>query len=148
MTAPEDVVDWPDLDDPGTWLPWANNWRSLRALNMVCTAVDTQRGEFVITDMPFPPNVNGSVNGGLVAAAADQAMGIMGVLSSPPGSMLATATLHMSYHRPAMLPLTLRAQVLPGGRRTRFIEVVVESGTGDRCATAQGAMSATGGGTR
>lgn len=148
MTAPENVADWPDLDDPGSWLPWANNWRSLRALNMTCVAVTAQHGEFVIEEMPFPPNPNDSVNGGMLAAAADQVFGVMGTLSSPPGSIPATATLHMSYHRPATLPLRFRAQVLPGGRRTKFIEVVIESATGDRCATAQGSMAVAGGGPR
>jgi uncharacterized protein (TIGR00369 family) len=145
MPHSDDAIAWPDLDAPDTWIDWANNWVTLRALNMVCTALDAQRGEFTIDNIPFPPNPNGSVNGGMLAAAADQTLGIIATLSSAAGSIPATATLHMWYHRPAMLPLTVRANVLPGGRRTKFVEVVFEDTTGKRCATAHGTMIAVGG---
>lgn len=144
MTLSEDATAWPDLDAPETWIDWANNWPTLRALNIVCTALEAQRGEFTIDNIPFPPNPNGSVNGGMLAAAADQTLGIMSALTSAVRSVPATATLHMWYHRPAMLPLTVRANVLPGGRKTKFIEVVFEDAAG-RCATCHGTMITVGG---
>jgi uncharacterized protein (TIGR00369 family) len=142
MTLSEDAISWPDLDAPATWPDWANSWSTLRALNMVCTAVDAQSGEFFIDEMPFPPNPNGSVNGGMLACAADQVLGIMSTLSSTAGSVPATATLHMWFHRPATLPVMFHAKVLPGGRKTKFIEVAIEDAAGNRCATAHGTMIA------
>jgi uncharacterized protein (TIGR00369 family) len=140
MTLVEDANTWPDLDAPDTWVDWANGWHTLRALNIQCTAVEAHSGEFSIADVAFPANPNGSVNGGILAAAADQILGIMGTLNSPAGAVPATATLHMWYHRPATTPLAIRAQVLPGGRKTKFIEVVIDDAAGNRCATAHGTM--------
>jgi acyl-coenzyme A thioesterase PaaI-like protein len=84
------------------------------------------------------------VNGGIVAAAADQVMGAVTRRVSEKEVLPATASLHIQFHLPALAPLTFRAILLGGGRRTKFIEVVVEDRDGNRCATSQGTMIAGG----
>ncbi|ORW23284.1 hypothetical protein AWC19_12055 [Mycobacterium palustre] len=90
------------------------------------------------------PNPNGAVNGGTVAAAADQIMGALTMRMSAAGLLPATGSLHIQYHLPARAPLTFRATALGGGQRTKFVEVVVEDRSGNRCATSQGTMIAGG----
>jgi uncharacterized protein (TIGR00369 family) len=90
------------------------------------------------------PNPNGAVNGGIVVAAADQVMGAMAMRVSEEGQLPATGSLHIQYHRPALAPIVFSATPLGGGRRLKFIEVVVEDRDGNRCATSHGTLVAGG----
>jgi hypothetical protein len=54
--------------------------------------------------------------------------------------MPATGSLHIRIRRPALAPLTFRAAALGGGRRIKFVEVVIEDRHGNRCATGQSTM--------
>src|SRR5262249_8971186 len=81
---------------------------------------------------------------GIVAAAADQVMGALTRRTSDNGVLPATGSFHIQFHLPALAPLTFRAKSLGGGRRTKFVEVVVEDKNGNRCATSQGTMIAGG----
>ena len=127
------TVDWP---------AWANTLPFCRDLGLVCNELNTESAEFRMARPALTPNPNGAVNGGIVAAAADQVMGALTRRTSDDGALPVTGSFHIQFHLPAMAPLTFRGTSLGGGRRTKFVEVVVEDRDGNRCATSQGTMIA------
>jgi uncharacterized protein (TIGR00369 family) len=136
------IATMPAHEDPhDAWMAWATAYPTLRAVNMRCVELGDRSGTFRIDEVPFPPNPNGAVNGGIVALAADQAMGILAARTAPTGSVPVTAVLSVSFHAPARLPLSLRAEVVPGGRNVSTVEVVVRGADGARCASATGTMA-------
>lgn len=133
---------WPSPDAPvEEWVAWANGWRSVAALNMVCLGLDETGGDFFVESVPFPANPNGAVNGGMLAAIADQVFGILAMWASPM-FVPATANLQVEFHRPLTGSATIRGEVLPGGRRLQFLEAVLRDDRGRRCVTAHGTMVA------
>ncbi|GAA0609092.1 hypothetical protein GCM10009547_08930 [Sporichthya brevicatena] len=122
------------------WAEWANGTPQLRGLGIECTAAADGTAEFTVSSVPYVPNPNGSVNGGMLSAIADQVMGVLTAMACPPGYLAATASLHIQFHRPAHAPLDVRGALLPGGSRVKFVEVVIRDRTGEHCATAQGTM--------
>jgi uncharacterized protein (TIGR00369 family) len=126
------------------WLAWANALPFCRDIGLVCVELDTESAVFRMERPALTPNPNGAVNGGIVAAAADQVMGALTRRTSDNGLLPATASFHIQFHLPALAPITFRARSLGGGRRTKFVEVVVEDRSGNRCATSQGTMIAGG----
>lgn len=132
----------PPAPDAGLsdWLAWADNLPLCRELGLVCRELDDERGLFTVEAVPMSANPNGSVNGGLVAALTDQAMGVMAVRGAEPGYFPATAALQTQFHSPAFAPLMLKAFVVGGGRRVRYVEVLVEDRIGNRCVTSHGTM--------
>jgi uncharacterized protein (TIGR00369 family) len=130
--------------DAEQWIGWANNLPLCRDLGMRCVEFDEASAVFVMERPALTPNPNGAVNGGIVAAAADQVMGAVTLRMSRKGMLPATGSLHIQYHRPALAPITFRAASLGGGNRTKFVEVIVEDRFGTRCATSQGTMIAGG----
>jgi uncharacterized protein (TIGR00369 family) len=123
------------------WLEWATAYPTVRALNLVCRELSPHGATFFFDDVPFPPNPNGAVNGGMVALAADQVMGVLAARCAPTGSVPVTAVLNVQFHSPAQPPLTFRAHVLPGGRFIQTVEVLTIDADGRRCATATGTMA-------
>lgn len=73
---------------------------------------------------------------------ADQLLGVLAARVIEPGLLPATGTLHAQFHRPSVVPLALRGELISTGRRLAFIEVVVVDEAGRRCATCQGTMLA------
>jgi len=143
-TAP-DIAWWhPASDETVDWLAWANALPYCQNLGLVCVELNAASATFRMDSSTLTPNPNGAVNGGTVAAAADQIMGALTMRMSEPGLLPATGSLHIQFHLPAWAPLTFRATALGGGRRTKFVEVVVEDRSGNRCATSQGTMIAGG----
>lgn len=146
MTAPsnagtEHLHNRPGPDAPGAdWAAWANETPQLRGLGITCVDAGPAGAEFTVTTVPYAPNPNGSVNGGMLAAMADQAMGVLAAMSCPPGYLAATSSLHIQFHKPARAPLGFSARLLPGGNRVKFVEVVITDCDGNHCATAQGTM--------
>jgi len=128
------------------WLTWANTLPYCRDVGLVCAEFNATSAVFRMERSTMTPNPNGAVNGGTVAAAADQIMGALTMRMSEPGLLPATGSLHIQFHSPARAPLTFRATGLGGGRRTKFVEVAVEDRDGNRCATSQGTMIAGGSG--
>ena len=126
------------------WLTWANALPYCRDVGLVCVEFNATSATFHMERSTLTPNPNGAVNGGTVAAAADQIMGALTMRMSGAGLLPATGSLHIQFHLPARAPLTFRATALGGGRRTKFVEVVVEDRNGNRCATSQGTMIAGG----
>ncbi len=145
-TAP-DVAWWhPAPGETVDWLAWANALPYCRNLGLECLELNEGSATFRMECSTLTPNPNGAVNGGTVTAAADQIMGAVTMRMSDEGLLPATGSLHIQFHSPAWAPLTFRATALGGGRRTKFVEVVVEDRKGNRCATSQGTMIAGGSG--
>jgi acyl-coenzyme A thioesterase PaaI-like protein len=136
VEAPVDPPPGPD-DSDEAWTAWANGTPAVRAMAMVCEVLGQASAVFGLRRAPFPNNRSGAVNGGMVASACDQAVGLLASRNALPGMRPVTATLHLQYHGLALPPLTLRAAMLPGGKRTMFLEVVVFDHEGRRCASCQ-----------
>jgi uncharacterized protein (TIGR00369 family) len=134
----------PDGDSDADWAAWANTLPFCLDLGLQCQELTRDHAVFQMARPALTPNPNGAVNGGIVAAAADQVLGAMAMRVSQPGQLPATGSLHIQYHLPAMAPIVFSATPLGGGRRLKFIEVVVTDRNGNRCATSQGTMVAGG----
>ncbi len=128
-----------DSDD--AWRTWADVYPSFSSAGLRCVEIAGDTAVFDFTETPFPLNPNGAVNGGIVALAADQVMGVLGARVAPTGSMPVTAVLNVQYHAPAIAPLRMKARALHSGRSLQTIEVVVHDARGRRCATATGTMA-------
>ncbi len=122
------------------WIAWANGTGQLRGLGIRCTEVGEGSAEFSVASVPYIPNPNGSVNGGMLAAIADNAMGVLTAMACPPEYLAATASLHIQFHKPARAPLDVSARMLPSGSRVKYVEVRISDDQGNHCATAQGTM--------
>jgi uncharacterized protein (TIGR00369 family) len=146
ISAGDATVPWWDPAPGPTvdWLGWANALPFCRDIGLVCVELGAESAVFRMERPALTPNPNGAVNGGIVAAAADQVMGALTRRTSDNGILPATGSLHIQFHRPALAPLTFRGRSLSGGRRTKFVEVVVTDKDGNRCATSQGTMIAGG----
>jgi uncharacterized protein (TIGR00369 family) len=127
--------------DPATWIAWVNRLPQLTQLGMVCTDLALGEAIFHLEEVPLGPNPNGSVNGGLVAAVVDQAMGAVAMLDVPAGHVINTASLHVQYLRPAHVPLTIRGVVTKPGRRLIFVDVQVTDREGRVTNIASGTMA-------
>jgi uncharacterized protein (TIGR00369 family) len=149
MAPPNDVVDEsafavpPPITEERAWRDWADALPASRELGLVCTEV---RGDGVVTEMarsPWPLNPNASVFGGLVMAAVDQALGLAAMAAKFPDGITATASLTYNFVRPAVLPLTISAEVVRAGRTLVALTGTVRDGQGRVCGTAAGTWSAT-----
>jgi uncharacterized protein (TIGR00369 family) len=143
-TASDTAWWYPTSGETVNWLTWANALPYCRDLGLECVELNATSAIFRMERSTLAPNPNGAVNGGTVAAAADQIMGALTMRMSAAGLLPATGSLHIQFHLPARAPLTFRATALGGGQRTKFVEVVVEDRNGNRCATSQGTMIAGG----
>lgn len=148
MAPDEDTPDLPWWLPAGNtdadWMEWAKVLPFCRDLGLVCVEFSETEAVFRMDKPALTVNPNGAVNGGVVAAAADQMMGVMSMRVTGPDQSPATASFHIQYHSPAFAPLTFRATSLGGGRRMKFIEVTVADRDGNRCATSHGTMVANG----
>ena len=76
-TAP-DMAWWlPASDATADWLAWANALPYCRDLGLLCVELEAASATFRMERSTLTPNPNGAVNGGTVAAAADQIMGAL-----------------------------------------------------------------------
>jgi uncharacterized protein (TIGR00369 family) len=124
------------------WLEWANQLPICVAIGLRCTALDDGGGEFGLQSSAWPLNPNGAVNGGLVIAAVDQAMGVVACGALPDRCLPATATINAAFLRPAFAPLHLRATVRQAGRRLVFVAVDVEDREGRLAVACTSTMAA------
>jgi len=138
------MLDYPEQADNrapygGTaadWRRWAEEMPLSRAFAVTSPAVEPGRAVLELVESPIALNPIGSVHGGVVAAIADQAMGVVFMATMPRGLLPATASLSVEYHRPAYLPLTFTARVTSSGRTMLFCDVEVTGGDGkvsNRC---------------
>jgi uncharacterized protein (TIGR00369 family) len=109
-------------------------------MGLRCTGFRPGWGTFVLAASPWPANPNGAVHGGLVAACADQCMGVVAVSVLDECRRPATATMNVEYQRPAMPPLSFEARVGRVGRTLQFVSVDVRDGRGRLAARVSGAM--------
>ena len=142
MTNADTPSPWWDPAPDVDWVQWGNDLPFAQDIGMQCQVLEHDSAVFRMEKSVLTLNPNRAVNGGLVAAAADQVMGALARRNGDRGDVPATATLHIQYHLPAMPPLTFRATTLGGGRSIKFIEVVVLDADGNRCATSSGTMAA------
>src|SRR5690349_572163 len=82
------------------WQAWADVYPTFASAGLRCVTMGRQTATFAFDGTPFPLNPNGAVNGGIVALAVDQIMGVMGARIAPTGSMPVTAALTVHYHSP------------------------------------------------
>jgi len=136
LPTPPPSGDWPQ------WLGWANELPNLAELGLRCERVGPGSVLIKLDRSVLSLNPNGAVNGGLVCAAADQAMGLVALTTLEPGALPATATLNAEFLRPAFAPLTFQAVVSQHGRRLVFVSVAVEDGGGRLCVRFSGTMAA------
>lgn len=128
-------------DDDRAWMDWANAYPSVAAVGLRCTAISEASATFSLIEPPFPVNPNGSVNGGVLALAFDQIMGVAAGRAAPTGSMPATVSLNVSFHRPSRGPLRFESELIPGGRTVVVVHVVALDESRRRCASATGTMA-------
>jgi uncharacterized protein (TIGR00369 family) len=132
----------PCHEDPDEdWIAWADAYPTLSGAGLRCVTMGRTQASFEYVGTPFPLNPNGAVNGGIVALAVDQIMGVMGARVAPTGTMPVTAVLQVSYHSPAIEPLRMDATAVYAGRNLQTIEVVVHDARGRRCSSATGTMA-------
>jgi uncharacterized protein (TIGR00369 family) len=124
------------------WLEWANGLPAFVELGLRCEQIDAGHALIRLERSVWTQNPNGGVNGGLVCAAADQAMGLVALTMMEAGALPATATLHAEFLRPAFAPLTFRAAVSQRGRRIVFVTVDVEDASGRLAVKCSGTMAA------
>jgi uncharacterized protein (TIGR00369 family) len=123
------------------WIGWADALPNLSEIGLRAERIGAGAATLKLEQSVLSLNPNGGVNGGLICAAADQAMGVVALTALPPGSLPATATLHAEFLRPAFPPLTLLAAVSQSGRRLVFVSVDVEDVTGRLCVRFTGTMA-------
>lgn len=90
---------------------------------------------------PWFSNGSFSINGGLLAWAADFTMGAAVYSTLPAGDLFATLDMHIRFIRPANIdsgPLTLTGQVLHRGRQLRVSSCDIDNADGKRVAMATG----------
>jgi uncharacterized protein (TIGR00369 family) len=124
------------------WLEWADALPNLSEIGLRAERIGAGDAVVILERPVLSLNPNGGVNGGLICAAADQAMGVVALTALKPGSLPATATLHAEFLRPAFPPLTFKAAVSQSGRRLVFVSVDVEDVSGRLCVRVTGTMAA------
>jgi uncharacterized protein (TIGR00369 family) len=107
-------------------------------MGLRCTEIEPGRAQFAVADSVWPLNPAGAVHGGLVAALADQALGMVTMTVVGEGQKPATASMTVEYQRPARAPLTLEAEVSKAGRTLVFVSVLVRDRDGKVCTKATG----------
>jgi uncharacterized protein (TIGR00369 family) len=122
-----------ELDDPA-WKAWADGHPVSAAIGLVCTETGSDCVTAVLAAPPLP-NPNGSVHGGMLAAALDQVLAYASLRVMPRGSLPNTTNMHVQYLRPALAPLTIRARVMKTAAAMVFVRAEVEDRDGRICTT-------------
>lgn len=149
MTSPDQSADGTavvpvpssiDADSDAAWVSWANSYYLCTAVGLVCTGLDRDSGSFEVADPPGPRNHAGSVHGGVIAWIADTALGVTAKRAATADEWPVTAALHTQFIGPGLTPLSVRTHAVGGGRRVRYIDVIVTNADGRTCATAHATM--------
>jgi uncharacterized protein (TIGR00369 family) len=107
-------------------------------MGLRCTEVERGRAVFAVEGSCWPLNPSGAVHGGLVAAIADQCLGMAALTVLADGQQPATATMTTEFQRPARAPLTVEAEVTKAGRTLVFVSVLVRDAAGRVCTRVTG----------
>src|SRR4051794_26656489 len=116
------------------WKAWADGHPVSVAIGLRCTDAGADEVTMTLVKPPLP-NPNGSVHGGMLAAALDQALAFASLRVMPAGSLPNTTNMHIQYLRPALAPLTLRARVMKVGQAMIFVRAEVEDRERRICTT-------------
>jgi len=122
-----------DLTSP-EWKAWADGHPVSAAIGLVCVDAGADAVTMRLAAPPLP-NPNGSVHGGMLAAALDQTLAYASLRVMPAGSLPNTTNMHIQYLRPALAPLTIHARVLKIGQAMIFVRAEVEDREGRVCTT-------------
>jgi uncharacterized protein (TIGR00369 family) len=141
LDAPVSRISPPHAGTAADWKRWVEALPLAATFGFECVDIDPGRIKLRFAAAPVPLNPNGSVHGGVLAAAADECMGIVAITALPPGSLPATASLHVDYHSPAFPPLTLLGRVDRAGRTLVFVDVDIEDRDGRVCTRCRGTMA-------
>jgi uncharacterized protein (TIGR00369 family) len=121
---------------------WFNERAATRMLSMRCEPLKPGRAVLTMDPPAEVGNPNGAVNGGLIAALADQAGGIAVSTRLDRDEYAATAQLDVHFLRPLLAtPARAEATVRRRGRRLAFPNVEIRDADGELCALATGTWS-------
>ncbi len=144
--ASGDTLDWnphaPEERTPENWLRWGNQLGFCQALGIVCTELGDGKLTATVESAPVMANPNGSIHGGMQLAIADHCLGMVAATRMQPGFLPASTSVHGTFHRPAMPPITIRGRVLSAGRTLVHAEVELFDERGRLCTSSYGAMAA------
>ena len=139
---PEPVVNpIPRGGDEAAWRAWAGRLPIFGHFGVECLTFEPGRATFALRDSPLPPNPNGSIHGGVIAAIVDDAVGCVFMSLAAEDTLPATASLTIDYVRPAFAPLRIEARVSSAGRSLMHCDATVEGADGKRCVRARGIMA-------
>ncbi|WP_216898232.1 PaaI family thioesterase [Nocardia alni] len=127
----------PTETDWGAWQNWARTQPAIVALGLEPREFGDGRAVFDLAESILPLNPNGAVNGGLVAAVADQVGAMAAVTCAAPGHGVLTCVLNTEYLAPARLPLVCVGTVVRSGSALIFVHIEIDSG-GRLCSAASG----------
>ena len=127
---------------------YAAGFNATRTLQLFGVMLDYPDGETCRVTMPVRNDHLGglgsdAVNGGILAAVFDLAIGCTGALVDPT-RRTATLQLSMNFERPLRGPVLIaRGRLDRVGGRTAFSSAVIEDEIGEACARAQGVLRLT-----
>ena len=122
------------------WADWATNRSVPGYLGLRCSQVGHGRATLVLHGADWLLNPNGGVNGGIVIACADQALGVVAATVVSPGQVPATSNFTSDFLRPAFPPITFHAVVDRVGRTLAFVSVTVRDRSGKVCNEVRGTL--------
>ncbi|MFD8098501.1 PaaI family thioesterase [Nocardia fluminea] len=146
MTSADTMPIPPPPGEWDRWKDWADAIPAVSSMALECTEVSQGHAAMRMAASPWPPNPNGAVHGGLVAAAADHVGGLAAVTQVSLTGLPATAALSGQYIRPAFAPLTFDARVVNAGRTVVFVHIEVTNHDGQLCSFFTGSWSTSGSG--
>ena len=143
--SPAPVETWdsttPESRTPEAWRRWAGGMPITGALNIEIGEIGDGRLLATVAESALPLNPNGSLHGGTLLAIADQCMGLVAIPAIDPGFVVVSAGVHVSFHRPAMPPLTIRGRVLSIGKTLVQTEIELYDKRDRLCTSAYGTMA-------
>ena len=122
------------------WLEYCNEHPAAKAMGLTSVKTDGQEMRFLLAHAPAM-NPNGSVNGGMLAAALDTALAQTAMTGMAEDGLPNTAGMNLQYLRPAIPPLDIVVRVTRGGRRMVFARAEIFTNGDVLCATADGTFA-------
>jgi uncharacterized protein (TIGR00369 family) len=122
------------------WLEYCNEHPASKVVGLTAVQTDGQAMRFRLVEAPAM-NLNGSIHGGMLAAALDNALAQTAMTGMPDDGLPNTAGMNVQYLRPAIPPLDILVRVTRGGRRMVFVRAEVFTKRDVLCATADGTFA-------
>lgn len=135
------LADWPPIDLQRATIEEGRTHPVWLYTGYRATAIDDGMCEATLPSSAWFSNGSFSINGGLLAWAADFTMGAAVYSTLPAGDIFATLDMHIRFTRAANIdsgPLTLTANVHHRGRQLRVSSCVICNAEGKRVAMATG----------